>query len=391
MTHQSSHARKTQLKADLMLLLITFFWGVSYYLVAISLAEVEPFTMNAIRFLLAFFIAVIFFWRKLRRISRETIRYAALLGLILTAVYFGATYGLRYTSISNAGFLCALVVVFTPVLGFFFKQQRPSAKLGLVVVMAMAGIALLTLNDQLRPASGDLLCIFSALVYASHLLVTETAVRREQVDSFQLGVLQLGFAGVIQLVLAYVTETPRLPQTAEIWGAVLFLAIFCTGIPFVVQTIAQQYTTASHTGVIFTMEPVFAGVIAYLVAGEVLRGRAYVGAVILLASLFVLEIDFKKLAGGIRPRSGGNLAPQLFKQSADRRQEEDDQAEYGFGSNIGDVIIQRPGDDIEALRRILPEEDDAGQKDADEAAEHTDQVAELKAEPPVLPGQAGQS
>ncbi|MFR9010413.1 MAG: EamA family transporter [Anaerovoracaceae bacterium] len=58
---------------------------------------------------------------------------------------------------------------------------------------------------------------------------------------------------------------------------------------------AQQYTTASHVGVIFTLEPVFAAVVAYFFAGEILSFKAYLGAALMLASIFIMEIDFKTL------------------------------------------------------------------------------------------------
>ena len=60
------------------------------------------------------------------------------------------------------------------------------------------------------------------------------------------------------------------------------------------QPVAQQYTTASHVGVIFALEPVFAAIVAYFFAGEVLSFKAYIGATLMLASIFIMEIDFKK-------------------------------------------------------------------------------------------------
>ncbi|NBI63373.1 EamA family transporter [Clostridiales bacterium] len=146
----------------------------------------------------------------------------------------------------------------------------------------------------MKPAFGDILCILCAVAYAVHLLVTETAVGKEAVDAFQIGVFQLGFTGLFNLILGFIAEEPHFPGSGSVWGAVAFLSIFCTGVAFVVQAIAQQYTTASHVGVIFTLEPVFAGVVAFFLAGEVLLPRAYVGAVILLTSLFVMELDFKR-------------------------------------------------------------------------------------------------
>lgn len=277
-----------------MLVLVTLCWGVSYYLIDLSLADLEPFTLNAFRFGGAFLIALVLAFPKLKNVNRATIKYSIFVAAALVFVYIGATFGVMYTSLSNSGFLCALTVIFTPILAFFFKKQVPDKKLALVILMCTVGIGLLTLNEQLKPALGDILCIMCAVAYAVDLLITETAVAKDEVDAFQLGVFQLGFTGLFNLILALIIEEPHLPQSGAVWGSVAFLAVFCTGVAFIVQAVAQQYTSASHVGVIYTLEPVFSGIVAFLFAGEVLLPRAYAGAVILIASLFVMEIDFKK-------------------------------------------------------------------------------------------------
>ncbi|MBQ8562267.1 MAG: DMT family transporter, partial [Firmicutes bacterium] len=167
------------------------------------------------------------------------------------------------------------------------------------VFMCFVGIALLTLKDDfsinMANLKGDLLCAMCGVAYAIDLLLTEKAVAHEEVNPYQLGVFQLGVTGLCNLVLAFITETPHLPSEPNIWAAVAFLSIFCTGVAFVIQPIAQQYTTASHVGVIFALEPVFAGIVAFVLAGEVLTGKAYVGAALMVASIFVMEIDFSGL------------------------------------------------------------------------------------------------
>jgi len=284
-----------QMKADGMLVLVTLFWGISYLLMDISLEAMGPFTLNAYRFLGAFFIAVICAFPKVRTVNRITLKYSALLGFILLFVYIGATFGVLYTSLSNAGFLCALTVVLTPLFGFLFLRQKTSKKLALVVAMAFVGIALLTLTESLKPRVGDLLCMMCATAYAIDLLITERVVKKEGVNVFQVGVFQLGFTGTFMLILSFFLEKPVIPNSSKVWISVLILSIFCTGMAFIVQVIAQQYTSAAHVGVIFALEPVFAGIVAYFFAGEILSPRAYLGAFLLVCSLFVMEIDFKKL------------------------------------------------------------------------------------------------
>lgn len=284
-----------QRKADLALVLVTLFWGVSYYLVDLCLAELQPMNLNAFRFLLAFVVLGAIFWKKLRHINRATLRYSVIIGALLVGVYAGATYGVKYTSISNTGFICALPVVFTPLLDFLFNRRRPGKKLSIALVMCTVGLALLTLNEQFRPASGDLICLVCAVCYAADMLVTEKAVAQPEVDALTLGVCQLGVAGVLMLLVSLLLEEPHLPRTPEIWGAAVFLGLFCSGIAFVIQSVAQQYTSASHVGVIFTLEPVFSGIVAHVWAGETLLPRGYVGAALMLLSLLVMEVDWRGL------------------------------------------------------------------------------------------------
>lgn len=293
-----------QLRADMMLLLVVLCWGVSYYLMDVALTDVDPFTLNAYRFLGAFVIASLLSWKKLKNVNKTTLKYSILVGIALVFVYIGATFGVKYTTLSNSGFLCALTVIFTPIIGFIFLRQRLSKKMLTSVIMCFIGIALLTLKDDfsinMANLKGDLLCTLCGVAYAVDLLLTEKAVAHEEVDAYQLGVFQLGVTGLCNLILAFLTETPHLPGSPEVLGAVAFLSIFCTGVAFVIQPIAQQYTSAAHVGVIFALEPVFAGVVAYLFANEVLTAKAYFGAALMVASIFVMEIDFSGLVKKFR-------------------------------------------------------------------------------------------
>lgn len=288
-----------QLKADLMLVLITLFWGISYYLSDVSLSDMGSFTLNANRFLIAFFIILLFSFSKLRNVSKNTIKYSIIIGGALTVVYIGANIGVQYTTLSNTSFLCGLAVVFTPILSSIIYKKAPDKKLTLVIIMTTLGISFLTLKDNFpinyNNLLGDVFSVVCALFYAIDLNITEKAVSYEDVNPFQLGVFQLGVTGFLSLFLAFVFEKPHFPTQPTIWASVLFLSILCTGAAFIVQAIAQQYTTASHVGVIFSLETVFAGIVAFVFAKEVLTLKSYFGATLMISSIFIMEINFKKL------------------------------------------------------------------------------------------------
>ena len=279
-----------QRKADLLLVMVTAFWGVSYFLMDLCLTDLQPMNLNAFRFLGSFVLLSVVFLPKMKHISAATWKYSLLVGVFLAAVYVCCTYGVLYTSISNAGFICALPAVTTPLLQFLLTGKKPGRRLTVCLVLCTVGLALLTLNEAFRPALGDVICMGVALFYALDLIFTEKAVARPDVDPLQMGILELGVVGVIMLVLSLLLEQPHWPSTPGIWGAALFLALFCTGFAFVVQTVQQQYTTASHVGLIFTLEPLFSAIVAYFLADEVLAPRGYVGAVLMMSSLILMEL-----------------------------------------------------------------------------------------------------
>ena len=281
-----------QHRADLLLVMVTAFWGVSYLMTDICLTDLEPLTLNAFRFLVAFFVLGLIFLPKMRHISRATLGYSVVVGLCLMGVYACCTYGVLYTSLSNAGFICSMPVITTPILEFIVYRKKPPKKLLTCLILCATGLALLTLNETFRPALGDFICLGTSVFYAIDLIVTDRAIRREDVDPLQMGVCELGVVGILMLVLALVLETPHLPTTPFIWFNALFLGIFCSGVAFVVQTVQQQYTSPSHVGLIFTLEPLFAAIVAYFFADEVLRPQGYVGAVLMMVSLVLMELDW---------------------------------------------------------------------------------------------------
>lgn len=278
-----------------MLVLATSFWGVSNCLMAVCLTELQPLTLNAFRFSVAFIVLGIVERKSVFHATRETIRYSIMIGGCLVMIYLGATFGILYTSVSNVGFIGALTVLFTPILEFLVYRRRPDKKLAFCLVLCFVGVAMMTLNEALKPALGDIISFASPVFYAIDLMITERAVSKPEVDPIALGVWEECVAAIVMLILSFLLETPRLPGTPKVLAAALFLGVFCSGICFVIQNIEQQYTTASHASLIFTLEPVFSAIFAFFLLSERLTMRGYIGAAMMLLSLVVLEIDLTGL------------------------------------------------------------------------------------------------
>jgi len=276
------------IKAELMLFIVTVFWGSSYMFMKMGLGTLGEFNLIALRFGLAFGLAALLFHKRLRLADARTLKYGALLGFLLLGVFTCITFGLQTTTTSNAGFLVALTVIFVPMTEVLVFKKRVAPPQIFGSILAIAGIGLLTLNASLHIQPGDFLCILSAVFYAVQILVTGRAVK--QCDSLNIGILQLGFAGGFALLLSFLFETPSLPSTLPGWIAILALGILCSACGFILQPVAQKYTSATRTGLIFSLEPVFAALFGYWFAGEQLSLQGYTGASLVLLGILASEL-----------------------------------------------------------------------------------------------------
>ena len=274
-----------------MLLLATGLWGISNCLTSICLNELQPLTLNAFRFITGFLVLGAIYFKRLRGVNKKTLRYSVLVGLSLVVVYAGATYGVMYTSVSNAGFIGAMTVLFTPLFEFILYRKKPGKKFSFALLLCLIGIAMLTLNETLKPALGDIICLLVPTFYAVDLMLTEKAVADPEVDPLALGVCDLAVVGVVMLVLSLLVETPALPQSPKVWVSALFLGIVCSGVCLVLQSVYQKDTTATRAGLIFTLEPVFSAIFAFFLLGERLGVKGYIGAALMLMSLVVMEVE----------------------------------------------------------------------------------------------------
>lgn len=288
---ENEQQQKMQLKGDVIMLVVTMLWGSSYLFMKMGLHTMEGFNIVGLRFFIAFIVSGALFYKRFKQVNLETLKYGFILGFIIFATMSSVTIGVEFTSVSNAGFLFSLAVVFVPLLLAIFYKQIPDVKIVIGVLLAVTGIALLTLNSGLQINNGDILVIAGALLYAVYILITDKAIKKG--DAMNLGISQLGFAGAFGLFFSLLFEkNTQLPSTTEGWIAILALSIFCSAIGFIGQTIAQQYTTPTRTGLIFSLEPVFAALFAFIFIGEVLSAKGYVGAILVLIGVLATKINF---------------------------------------------------------------------------------------------------
>ena len=277
-----------QLTAELLLIFTVFLWGSSYLFMKQGMETFAPFNLIALRFGIAFLVAALVFWKIFPGIRIRTVWCAAVLGFMVFCGFAFLLSGLNDESTTGAGFLIGTTVVIVPILQavFFSRIPRPPVILG--IVLALAGIFLLTLGTTFVLDLGAVLCLAGAFFCAWQIILTARYVRTEPV--LPLAILQLGFAGLFGPVFTFFFESPVLPATGQDWMVILELAVLCSAVGYVAQTIVQKYTTPERTGLIFSLESVFAAVFGFVVLHEILPVTGYIGTALILCGVLVAVV-----------------------------------------------------------------------------------------------------
>ena len=277
--------------ADVCLLGVTFIWGSTFVVVKTALESSSTLLFLALRFSLASAALALVFRR---RLSAETDRSTAVrmgiaVGVFLFLGYLFQTLGLRLTTASKSAFITGLAVVLVPVFSAALYRAWPSWNCWVGVASATAGLYLLAGPAGLAHfSSGDLLTLACAASFGFHILLLGHYSRRAGVAALSL--TQVCVAAALSLASFWWAEPIHLQWTTPLILAVVTTGLLATALAFSVQTWAQQFTSPTHTALIFSLEPVFAWVTSYLVLGETLGARGAWGAVLILAGIILAEV-----------------------------------------------------------------------------------------------------
>jgi len=279
---------KKQIIADILLLIVVIFWGYSFVAIKDALSHVAPFNFMTYRFIISFLILLVIFWKRLAKLNKETVIHGLIIGTFLFLAYAFQTVGLKYTTASNGGFITGFSVVLVPIFSILLLKSKPSIESIIGVVFACIGLYLLTYTGGYEINKGDILILFCAIAVAFHILSVGRYTVKD--DSILLTVVQIGVVAFLSFFSLFIFETPSIPKGPGVWQAIIITSIFATVGAYLVQNIAQRFTSPTHTALIFVGEPVFAGIFGYLLLNERLSDGAVLGCVLILLGMIISEL-----------------------------------------------------------------------------------------------------
>jgi drug/metabolite transporter (DMT)-like permease len=286
------------LGAQFALLLTAAIWGWTFVLVKESVAEVTPFLFLCVRFTLAALLLFFIFRRPLfESWSRPMLVRGSLIGVALGAGYLFQTWGLMHTTATKSGFITGISVVLVPLMGIFFKERvgvgawmgTGLSFVGLILILLGRGFSIDEIVSQLNV--GDMLTFLCALSFAAHLLLVGHFVDARSYRA--LLVVQIAAAAVFSLAGTLVFERLHFDFSTTVWNGIFVTALLATALAFWAQNKFQPLSTPTRTAIIFSTEPIFAGLFGFWLLGERLSTLQLVGAGFILAGILISQLPTK--------------------------------------------------------------------------------------------------
>jgi drug/metabolite transporter (DMT)-like permease len=273
---------------------VTAIWGSTFVVVKDAVEKVPVTDFLTWRFGIAALVMLVVRPRSVAALGPGGRRAGVVVGVALGVGYLAQTVGLQHTSAAVSGFITGMFVVLTPLGSALLIRSRVPGSAWAAVALATVGLALLSLHG-LSVGYGELLTLGCAAAFALHIVGLGRWA--SSYDAFGLAVVQLLTTALLCGLVA-VPGGLVVPHDASVWGALAITSLGATSLAFVVQTWAQAHLEPTRAAVIMTMEPVFSGVFAVLLAGEVLGLRTVLGAALVLAAMLLTELGPRRGAEG---------------------------------------------------------------------------------------------
>ena len=228
----------------------------------------------------------------IRSADRPRLFLYALLGVSFNQILF--IFGLFLTTAINTTILTATIPVFTLAAALLLGREKLS--LGAGLEFCWPGPGALALLDVQRFAwssdsfRGDLLLLMNCTSYSLYLVLSRPILAHYRAITFTAAVFRYGAALIVLLALPdlFRFEPSRVPTIG--WVSLAAVILFCTVIPYLLNSWALARTHASRVAFYVFLQPLIATGLAIVILGEALNLKTLAAGLLILAGLAVTLI-----------------------------------------------------------------------------------------------------
>lgn len=260
----------------------------------LGLEAMGPFTLLGYRFLLAFAVMVLIFWKRLKSIDRTVLMHGTVIGVLFFLTMTCETFGLKMTNSSTTAFLENTAVVLVPIADGILVRRFPGKSTMISCFFALAGVGFITMKGgHLEFSTGELLDVMAAVFYTMVIITTDRYSKTD--DAPMLGVIQIGVIGILSMAFALVTEDPIRSYPPNVWVMVACLALICTCLGFTLQPVAQKHVSATIAGLYCACYPLITAILGAIFLSERIGWNGVVGGALIIGAMIAASLPGEPL------------------------------------------------------------------------------------------------
>lgn len=278
--------------SDMILLVVAAIWGGGFVAGKMALSELSPLAILMYRFCGSAVILGILFFPRIQKSGIKEKKYGLLIGLLQFIGLLLQLFALQYTTPAKQSFLAASYVIFTPFIAWGIIKIKPLRKDTIAAMIALTGIALISLNAALNIQLGDpITLVFAATFSLQIVLIGKYA---KDMDVIALTFYQFASAGVLSLLFVGISGVSIVCSSTQALGGTLYLVLINTALAICLQNAAQRYTKESHTALLLSFESVFGFLFSVMIYHERISLQTVLGCSLIFAAILLSKGRFQK-------------------------------------------------------------------------------------------------
>jgi drug/metabolite transporter (DMT)-like permease len=274
-------------------------WGASFIATKLALRELAPVVVIWLRFGIGLVVLGWFVARR-KELALPAVRE---LGFFAFLGFLGITFhqwlqvtGLVTAQATTTAWIITTIPIFIAILGrFMLREKLGWDRIG-GIFLATLGVLLVVSHGDLQSVllgrfgtHGDFLVLISAVNWAVFSVLSRKALKNHPAIQMLFYVMVFGWI----FTTIWLTSTQHFAEILSLsfqgWSSIFFLGILCTGIAYIFWFDALKELSASQVGSFLYIEPLVAVVVAGLVLQEPLFLAAFLGGVLILAGVWLVN------------------------------------------------------------------------------------------------------
>ena len=291
------------------LVFTTFIWGITFEFVSKSLEEVTPFIFSLVRFFIAFFLTFLVVLIKYKKIN---ITKSEFISGVICAIFLFLGYSFQTTGLweglgnngffmpatpTKSAFITGTSVLMVPIIMFFMGKTNKNIHLWISIFIVLIGLGILLDPAVEKFTFGDMLTFGCSISFAIHIIFQgKYVIKNFSIYNFflvQTGVVTLLF--LFAAIFEYQFMSGYLNWNYTVINGLLITGILATFMGILIMVWAQKIISPIQTAMIFTLEPVFAGLYNHFFTSRQLSGWGIFSGFVIILGIIYHEYKVNKV------------------------------------------------------------------------------------------------